>query len=771
MSQFWSFWGRVMAGLALLFAPWCLPCQGAEYTVRSEHPRIWLTPSLLTRLRSQAAAGSPRWLALKQLCDGWLSYPKPYGDWELNYSLAYLISGDVRYADRAIALAQAKIDMGMAALNQAGTHGYDVRYVLPDVAITYDWCYDRLTPAQRAAFRVQLEAWSDWVWPETNPSRATGWSVHNPGDNFYHGFMMTWVVGLALYGDSPKAQGYIDVARTHWLTEARPYLEKYGAGGYFLEGTSYGTETLFRIFWYLQAHATATGEDLFDTPRFRWPREAILNQLYVTCPTLERMYPGGDQTRDAGAPLSDYGRSSALVSLWALDPTTAGYAKWWLDHITPNGNDFRWFAWEECLWYRDELPAVDYTAALPTGYLAAGSGWMSSRGSWAKDATYVVMMCGPTREAHQDAAQNEFMLYRGEWLVASARLKGLGGIQQEAAENNTITIGGQGQPGADSRLPKEKPRVLQFADTGRYAYFVGEAADAYSTWKWPNVVPVLREFRRELLFLKPNVVVVFDRVNAVDGTQVKRWHLNTLNEPTVANDSFRAVAGSWALFGKRLLPPGSAVEKVPLFFGRNGAQSSWRIDVVAPPGKNLDLFLNVLEAAPAAQTEPTPVQPLSTRQSEVVGAQIGRQVVVINLGRPAGEPIAYETLGDDADEHFVLDLDPEKWYLVTVRNAAGETLHKRLLLTTRQGVLTFSVGVAGAHQVTVRPIERGRGVRPAEAPRPDPTLRHVPEKRPIERSSVAPVPSPSGARRAGGMATGATLASPVRAPSVASRSH
>src|SRR5262249_25569031 len=147
--------------------------------------------------------------------------------------------------------------------------------------------------------------------------------------------------------------------------------------------------------------------------------------------------------RDANAGLSDYTRSSALIAQWALDPTTAGYARWWLDHMTTL-SQFRWFEFQDFLWYRTEVPALDYTATLPTGSLASASGFMTSRSSWAPDATYVTMICGPTLQVHEDLAQNGFLLYRGEWLGASARIKGLGGMERGAADNNAITIGGLG---------------------------------------------------------------------------------------------------------------------------------------------------------------------------------------------------------------------------------------------------------------------------------------------------------------------------------------
>ena len=55
--------------------------------------------------------------------------------------------------------------------------------LLPGMAVGYDWCYNRLTPTQRAQFQTQMEQWADWVWPETNPTRATAWTPPDAPSN------------------------------------------------------------------------------------------------------------------------------------------------------------------------------------------------------------------------------------------------------------------------------------------------------------------------------------------------------------------------------------------------------------------------------------------------------------------------------------------------------------------------------------------------------------------------------------------------------------
>jgi hypothetical protein len=682
-------WSAVLLTGLLLLTGQTPHTQGAPpVTVRDGHPRIWLTPPVLTRLRAQAAANSPRWQALKSAVDR-----SATPDWDIgviDYALAYQVTGNTWYADQAIALMQLWVNGGLGTIT--GDSGYQTRVVLPAMAVGYDWCYDRLTPAQRARFRTQMEQWADWVWPETNPARAHAWAVDAPGNNYYHGFMMTWLIGLALAGDSAKAGGYIDLARQKWLTAVEPYLNTTGAGGYLLEGTNYGTGSTRAIFWYLSAHASATGEDLVNAPGFTWARDAILSKLYQTTPERDRVYPGGDQARDSTAPLSDYDRGSMLVSLSSLDPTTVGYAKWWLDNTRPNQDQWRFTQWEEFLWYLDDVTAVDYTQALRPGYWSQGAGWMTSRSGWDTDATQVTMMVGPTYESHQDRAQNGFMIFRHDWLAACAKLTSQSGLVQEASANNVITIGGHEQTNWQNEA-----KVLHFDDKDPYAYFAGEAAAAYNS---PDQ-RLLNGFRRELLFLKPNRVLVFDHVNAVDPGMVKKWHLNTLNEPTVEGLSYRTTVADSTLFGRTLFPAASRISKQPLSNGRDGAQSSWRIDVAAPTGQSENNFLNVLEVAPAAQTAMPPALPVTTSRPSLIGAQIGNQLVLFDTA--PSWTIMYQLNSTPAGEHYILDQAPGKWYRVTVQSGRGIPLQELRVQASDQGVLTFPVTAVTGRTVMINP--------------------------------------------------------------------
>src|SRR5689334_5793848 len=95
------FIGGIVFLLSLLV--YTLPCENAfAQTVVSSHPRVWLTPARLSRLKTAAAANSARWAVLKSTADRLLVDAS-----DQNYSalpdlcLVYAVTGDTRYSAMA----------------------------------------------------------------------------------------------------------------------------------------------------------------------------------------------------------------------------------------------------------------------------------------------------------------------------------------------------------------------------------------------------------------------------------------------------------------------------------------------------------------------------------------------------------------------------------------------------------------------------------------------------------------------------------------------
>ena len=103
------------------------------YTIYTEAPRLFLRPARLRLLRRERERKSLRWDQFTLLMAGGAPVPEP----GFANALYYQISGDAAFAARAI---------GWAG------QGADTR----QLAIVFDWCQDRMTPAQRQALLRKL---------------------------------------------------------------------------------------------------------------------------------------------------------------------------------------------------------------------------------------------------------------------------------------------------------------------------------------------------------------------------------------------------------------------------------------------------------------------------------------------------------------------------------------------------------------------------------------------------------------------------------------
>jgi hypothetical protein len=109
-----------------------------------------------------------------------------------------------------------------------------------------------------------------------------------------------------------------------------------------------------------------------------------------------------------------------------------------------------------------------------------------------------------------------------------------------------------------------------FETNDTYTYAAAEAGRAYA----PGKVPF---FSRQLLFIYPNWVVVFDRVKSGDPSFAKKFHLHAPGEMTVSDKGAVATTSKWEvnpgevnphtttpgrLFVQSLLPAGAKLERI-----------------------------------------------------------------------------------------------------------------------------------------------------------------------------------------------------------------
>lgn len=677
---------------------------------------IWLPATRRAAIVSAYAANTADWRALREVCDAWLN-TDVYGPMAFNYGLAYLASGNQAHGKKAVALVQPIVDFGMPALfhavpgaswiEQTSEQGYNVRSVLPYVSVIYNWCGDLLTPAQQTRWAAQLNAWANWVWPETNPARKGAYGVDNPADNFFHGFLSTWYVGLAGVGDPRHAS----VAMNRW-TQAKQYCAATGRGGWFSEGSFYGSETRSRIFLLLAAGSSVGIIDLF---RLLWVDETILSLIHETLPGRTRVAVCGEQTGDdPTGTIVESQRTAMRVAANYCQGDTAGYARFWLESLATEKLN-RWDYWLPLVFPANTPPVKDYTRTLPLGYLSPGGGRCVVRSSWHEDAVVLTTQAGPMEASHQDRANGGFAIYAGNGLsktpstlAATTHYTAGSGHTLDtrlASSGNAITVGGLEQPELDPdldavllRLGLKKGEVLFFEDTEDYAYIVTSCAGSYAYRQWPAAVQPLAEWIRVFFFVKTSdypYVVIYDRATKnppASGSQPTAcaWLCNLLKQPPLVA---RVVDQGRAMDVVGLIPAGHP-DQEPVKLGNNGAVSSYRWREEGSATAAVDSFLNVLVVGTANSTPILSAEILNvTRAAAEAALEINGPVGIDTddavLIAPHTLPLTFSTR---AERLFVTGLVAGKTYSL----APGELA----AVASPQGVCAFE-GLADPGSVTL----------------------------------------------------------------------
>ena len=108
----WRGYCSLVLGVIALSGAGSSPVHG--YTVRTDRPRIWLTPSLVTTLKGRATANTPRWQSLKSRCDLSINSTSPYETSVGNYATAYVATGNTLYGDNGSAQQRSSIHMSFS---------------------------------------------------------------------------------------------------------------------------------------------------------------------------------------------------------------------------------------------------------------------------------------------------------------------------------------------------------------------------------------------------------------------------------------------------------------------------------------------------------------------------------------------------------------------------------------------------------------------------------------------------------------------------------
>lgn len=715
------------------------------------HPRIWLTPELITKLRDRARRQTPRWVALKDRVDA----GDPYGNFLGNESigLVYQVTQDPVYGDRLVNRVMSTINNGSANSD-----------TIMGAAIGFDWAYDRFSEEQKAAIINYMNSAIEANGRRALTDSMMAWHNYNIANMHYIG-----IAGLATLGDNPKAQEWMINARyDRYENLLLKGFEISGSGGGWPEGTVYGAFSTWRLIQYIEAVRTATGEDLFSSTPWFFDRMSF--ELLADHPTVAEYYGNyykkyvsfGDSERNRHS-MADYSRAQRLILINRYSDTDmAKQLQWYLSQ--PPANQMAWHSMigEEFLWYDPDQPQIQPTTLT---HLSEGTGTVFMRSDWNEDAVYVSFQGGDHFNYHQHLDQNSFTIFRGGDLAIESGVYDGSGLSTHdlqyyarSVAHNTMLIydpgenfgnfrggyaarndGGQRMMSPASIVAYNADHWRQYKDrydtadierfhhSQDFTYILSDATNAYSSSKVTN-------FTRQLVYLRPDLVIIYDRVGATNPTFAKKCLVHFLNEPTVNGVETYVSAGEYLyngdlttasaedgkIFIKTLLPENHRIRKVGgrgikdyWVFGTNYPISGndyedeygeWRIEVEPSVEQNDDIFLNVLY--------PTDISASSMPGASLIngatfaGTQIENRIVLFSKTEEELIGGQFGISGNGVYDTVICDLAPNANYKVSID---GNLLD--ILSATSSGLLIFKLPLNGNHSVTV-----GEGVEPLGRP-------------------------------------------------------
>ncbi len=730
----------LVAGVSLAATHWDRqsPVYAQTVTVKASHPRIWLTPERLARLKTYQQQNTARWQKVKTLADS-ASASSNNEDTLMAVGLAYQVTGNATYGTKCASILS-NITVNSNTIFAAEHNGYYYRSIIPGVAAGYDWCYSALSAAQKSQGAKWMMDRADAVWPETTPSRSGGWAVRDPGNNYYWGFMMTWPAALAAYGDDPTSGGtvsspnrpqyHLNLALSKWRKEVRPVMDGEGEGGVFIEGTNYDSSHQMAIA--LDAHKTATGQDLINEPGFTFLKDSLWWRIYSTAPNNSEGYNYGDQSRYPQAYIWSLDRFRALPVMDNItDTSQRQYLQGWLADIKGSTSDKYHDTWE--FLYYDEALTPKSISTLPNNFYAKGSGLFVRRSDWTSAATYWGIWAGTLHQSHQSKDGNGFLIWKNGWLLGTASYWSSSGILQETVHHNNYTFGSyNGSLVSQWEQKDANSGSVVKLDTGQdYTYFAGQAAPLYiqDPWSGSGGQKFVNDYVRKFISLRDNFFVVYDRIALTEANRPKTLHLHALNSYSISGRSYSSNNGQANLFGQTLLPA-SGVSLAQSRYDGGWNTGNYDLQVTVNQNQAKDYILNVLEVAPKSQTTATSRRTLAVTGGNHDGVEIdanGGWTVLVGKADSVDTPLSYNTSKLLAN-HLVVDLRPNYQYTL------GENGVNRVVTTTDNGTLRFNTA---ATTISLTP-QGAASITPAPTPAPTPTPTPTPTPAPAPTSSPTP---------------------------------
>lgn len=757
------------------------------------HPRMWLSGSDVSRLRTWASDSNPLWQqGLKPLAErakaemdagdvprrdcGSTEYEAyPAEMYAELFAFMSLVENDAAarsdYASRARTLLMGIVQAALAgpASNrdvvcaETGSPDYppyrSPRFFTEDsnrarwhgeaYPLVVDWIYPSLSTSDKQAIRTLFLRWAQEIVDSGYHHPTPVGLVNDPalladksqvrwaGNNYYTAHMRNLgMLALALdAADDPNNQlrNYLQNATGAWLYIFDHLTRTDAKGGLLPEGYEYSPQTNSYALQFLLALKTAGADTcgrhckMSENPFW----DDFLSSFYHGLSPASGSnangqkvhYPawyGDGENYQASDFISAFGAMGAYDYL-SGNSTRLASVRWAQTHMVPGGaeglirrvsnpEDFRQSILYFMLFDPQAAAPSDPRTQLPTAWYAQGMNIMLVRTDWSSNAAWFNVGASWNLIDHQQAWAGSFEWYaNGEWLtkarngypdiaegIASSEFKNLLAIENNRPNRDDadwrIDLWRRGSQW--NLLPSADPLWLGHSDQSAYTYVGVDTTNVYNSSA--EGATDVAHASRALLWLKPDVLFVFDRAQSNSANRFKRWWLQLANPATINGQSASSrTANNQVLTVQSLLPTNavlSAVNTNERHIENTAARGDTmrvRLRVDAPDNPQTVQFLHRLLVT-NDRAEPTASTLVQSQDGSWSGATYGSTVVMFPRALNAS-PSAL-VYASNASRHLITGLQANSNYTLSNNNGTWSLQSGGSLRADAAGVLLYPAG-------------------------------------------------------------------------------
>ncbi|MFP4055781.1 MAG: DUF4962 domain-containing protein [Candidatus Brocadiia bacterium] len=506
-------------------------------------------------------------------------------------------------------------------------------------ARTYSFVHDLLSEAERAKCRQVMALRGREMYDHL--SRSHIWRPYGSHRNRAWHFLGE--VGIAFLGEVPEAEEWVWFAVNVFYNVYPVWSD---AQGGWHEGVAYWRSYIHRFTWWADAMRVAMGIDAYRKPYFS---QAGYYPMYLQPPGT-RGGGFGDLCARRTA-----GHNRGLMSVLAAQAANPHW-QWYVEALGGPRSDGGYIGF-----VRGTLPAVEARPPddLPAArcFWGTGQAYLNTSLRDAEENVAVLFKSSPFgTQSHGYESSNSFLLYAyGQRLLIRTGRRDIYGSDHHrnwmwhTRSTNCITVDGRSQRKHSAAARGE---VLAFHTSPLFAYVAGEAGGAYR--------PPLERFTRHILFLKPGLVVITDRLRAPEPASFQWWlhaptemqvggprDIRVANDPAACRVSFLAPKGlDLELTNEFDPPPRPRVKLV-----------EWHLTATPRKKRREETFVTVIRPHRAGETPPEglTLKELPNGYALEAALERGRAVVLLRSG--GGAELRYGPYTTKADLAAVR-LDP-----------------------------------------------------------------------------------------------------------------